>query len=673
MKKNTFIILLGILFASTLWMGCKKKEIELLINNVTPITGKAGDQVTILGTGFGATAAENTVSFGSTAATIQIANSTTIIVTVPSGISGNQIITVTTGGQSASYINPFNVVVPTSTLAITNVSTNSGKAGDVITLTGTAFGATIADNQVKFGNTSATISFANATTIVTQVPDGITGNQTISVTTGGKTATYGTPFNVTTVLGKGTSNILSGPITTNITLKADSFYLVSNFVYIRSGVTVTIEPGTIIKGDKLSKGTLIFEPGSKIMAQGTADKPIIFTSALAPGLRNLGDWGGLVLCGKARHNAATGVTDASKLPVVEGGPTTQVSAVEGQTNDADNSGVLSYVRIEYAGVALSPNNEINGLSLYAVGNGTKIDHVQVSYANDDSYEWFGGTVNAKYLIAYRGIDDDFDTDNGFSGKVQFGFSARDLTIADQSGSKGFESDNDANNSTNLPQTQVVFSNMTLVGPSAVTAAGGVQKTTANPNGAAFSANYVAAVHVRRNSSLSLFNSVTLGWPAGILFDASTTAKNIANGTAVFQNNLIGGNTIGTVNGTSNQIRDLLYLASPGAGSLTAINTIAADTSAWGPAVGPFTYWAANNLPRLKGTDDFMLTDPFKFPTPDITPKAGSPALTASLFTHDKLKDAFFDKTPAFIGAVSSGSNFTTESWVNFDPQNVVYK
>ena len=104
------------------------------------------------------------------------------------------------------------------------------------------------------------------------------------------------------------------------------------------------------------------------------------------------------------------------------------------------------------------------------------------------------------------------------------FSARDLTIADQSGSKGFESDNDANNSTNLPQTQVVFSNMTLVGPSAVTAAGGVQKTTANPNGAAFSANYVAAVHVRRNFIISLFNSVTLGWLAGILFDASTTAK-----------------------------------------------------------------------------------------------------------------------------------------------------
>ena len=559
-------------------------------------------------------------------------------------------------------------------LAITSLSPTSGKAGDVVTIMGTGFDATTAtNNTVKFGTTATPVLAATATSLVVQVPAGITGSMAVTVERTGKTtATAPTQFNVTTVLSKQQVSI-SAPITADQTWTADKIYVISNFVYVRSGVTVTIQPGTIIRGDKLSKGTLIFEPGSKINAKGTADSPIIFTSNLAPGLRNLGDWGGLVICGKASHNGATGITDPAGLPVVEGGPTTQVSEVDGKRVDTDNSGVLSYVRIEWAGVALSPNNEINGLSLYAVGSGTQIDHVQVSYANDDSIEWFGGTVNLKYLICYRGIDDDFDTDNGFSGNVQFGLGVRDLTIADQSGSKAFESDNDANNSTKLPQTLCTFSNMTLIGPSAVTTAGAVQKTTANPNGAAFSANYVAGIHVRRNSSLSTFNSIVMGWPAGVLIDANTTAANIAKGTLVFQNNLIGGITIGTVNSVSNQSRDVLYLSAAGAGSLTAINALGPDSSAFGTAVGPVTFLNKGGNKRFKGTDDIGLTDPFNFPIPNVVPKTGSPALATSLYTHAKLADSFFDKTPNFIGAVSADKNFTTEKWVNFDPQNADYK
>lgn len=566
---------------------------------------------------------------------------------------------------------------PEPALAITGFTPSSGKAGDVVSIAGTGFdGTTPTSQSVTFGSTAATVVAGTPTSVIVQVPSGISGSFPVTVTRSGKgSVTSSAQFNVTTSLSKPVITI-STAITANQNWTADNIYLLQNFVYVRSGVTVTIAPGTVIKGDKLSKGTLIFEPGSKINAQGTADNPIIFTSNLAPGLRNLGDWGGLVITGKADHNAATGVTDPAGLPVVEGGPTTQVSAIEGQRNNADNSGVLSYVRIEWAGVALSPNNEINGLSLYAVGSGTKIDHVQISFANDDSVESFGGTQNMSYIIAYRGIDDDFDTDNGYSGNVQFGIGVRDLTIADQSGSKAFESDNDANNSTKLPQTSVVFSNMTLIGPSAVTTGGSSLSTVANPANSGASANYVSAMHIRRNSALSVFNSIELGWPAGLLLDGTNVATNIASGKSVIANNIFGGNLVGTVNGVAGTSRDVLYIpGSGGAGSLTPINALGPDSTAFGAAVGPVTYLKANNNRRLAGTAAFLLTNPFTASgtKPDLTPATGSPALTGAAFTNAKLAPAFFDKTPTFVGAISSDKNYTNEKWVNFDPQSAVYQ
>ena len=561
---------------------------------------------------------------------------------------------------------------PVPSLAITSISPGAGNAGTVVTINGTGFdGTTPSNNTVTFGTTAATVLTSTPTAIVTQVPGGITGSFPVVVTTPTKGSfTSATPFNVTTTLQKQVVTV-TGEITANQSWTADKIYLLTGFVYVRSGATVTIAPGTVIKGDKLSKGTLIFEPGSKINAQGTATNPIIFTSNLAPGLRNLGDWGGLVICGKAPHNLATGVTDAAGLPQVEGGPTTRVSSTS--PDPADNSGVLSYVRIEWAGVALSPNNEINGLSLYAVGSGTKIDHVQVSFANDDSIEWFGGNVNLNYLIAYRGIDDDFDTDNGYSGNVQFGLGVRDLTIADQSGSKGFESDNSGVSPFNqTPQTACVFSNFTLIGPTAVTTAGSSLSSVINPSNAAASANYVSAMHLRRNSAKSVLNSIELGWPAGLLIDNALTAANLAAGRSTVANNIFGGNLTGTVNGTAGYNRDVLYLSAAGAGSLTPINALGPDSSAFGAATGPVTYLLSNGNRRLAGTAAFGLTDPFVLKT-NAVPATGSPALTGAAYTNAKLAPAFFDKTPAFVGAVSAEKNYTSEAWVNFDPQSAVYQ
>ena len=298
-------------------------------------------------------------------------------------------------------------------------------------------------------------------------------------------------------------------ITKNTVWDCDTIYFLGGKVYVSNNAELTIQPGTVITGDTTTKGTLIITRGSKIHAVGTPTCPIVFTSSRGPGRKARGDWGGVIILGNAKINPAGGTAFIEGL---NANPLSQY----GGTNDNDNSGELSFVRIEYPGVALSPNNEINGLTMGGVGRGTLIDYIQVSFANDDSFEWFGGTVNAKHLIAFRGLDDDFDTDFGYSGKVQFGIVVRDPVVADVSGSNGFESDNDAQSSTNLPQTRAVFSNITV-------SAGG--DTTA-------SVNYRSSAYIRRNSHQYIYNSVMIGFPTGITIDGTTTNSNVQSDTMV---------------------------------------------------------------------------------------------------------------------------------------------
>jgi hypothetical protein len=297
--------------------------------------------------------------------------------------------------------------------------------------------------------------------------------------------------------------------TGNQTLKKGTYYL-KGWVYIANGATLTFEPGTIIKGDKATKAALIAERGGKLYAKGSASQPIVFTSAQAAGSRKPGDWGGIILCGKATNNQ----TEMQ----IEGGPRTK----HGGNDDADCSGALSYVRIEFAGYPFEKDKEINGLTFGSVGYGTQIDHVQVSYSNDDSFEWFGGAVNCKNLVAYRGWDDDLDTDNGFHGKVQFALVVRDPRIADQSQSNGFESDNCADGSAVSPYTTCTFSNITFVGPRLDPS---FENTTAYINGGSVYPNngsalgkYQAAMQIRRNSRLNCYNTLAIGYPVGLLLD-----------------------------------------------------------------------------------------------------------------------------------------------------------
>ena len=303
---------------------------------------------------------------------------------------------------------------------------------------------------------------------------------------------------VTVVPSTGQVINVSGDITADTKWYAQAKYMLSGFVYVKNNAVLTIEPGTLIKGVANTKAALIIERGSKIMAAGTADKPIVFTSAKPVGERNSGDWGGVVLCGKAQTNKHD---NGAGVGIAEGG----ILSEYGGTDNNDNSGVLQYVRIEFPGIPLTStaNSEINGLTLYSVGNGTVIDHIQVSFSGDDLFEWFGGNVNVKNLVAFRGLDDDFDTDNGFSGKVQFAFGLRDPNKSDQSGSNGYESDNDADGSLLTPVTSPLFSNVTLYGPLTV--------TSTLPSGHMFQ----KSMHLRRGTMLSTYNSVFVGYPQGL--------------------------------------------------------------------------------------------------------------------------------------------------------------
>lgn len=410
---------------------------------------------------------------------------------------------------------------------------------------------------------------------------------------------------------------VQGDLTADATWVASKKYTLKGFVYVKSGVTLTIEPGTVIMGDKDSKGTLIVERGGKIQAAGTAAKPIVFTSAQAKGSRNYGDWGGIIICGKAPVNLPGGEG------VIEGG----VNATFGGTDPADNSGVLQYVRIEFGGIAFQPNNEINGLTLGGVGSGTTIDHIQVSYSGDDAFEWFGGTVNAKYLISHRTWDDDFDTDNGFVGKVQFGVVLRDPNVADQSGSNGFESDNDGQGTDATPFTAAVFSNISVFGP--------LKTATTTVD-----ANYRRAAHIRRNSRTSIYHSLLAGYPTGLLVDGSKCETNAGNGTLNFKTTVLAG---------------------------CASNFAVASGSTWDLAAWFNTTAFSNAV--LSDYATLNIADAFTLNAPVLLPGTGSVLLSGADFTQAPLNDAFFT-TVTYRGAF--GTDNWTNGWANFDPQNTDY-
>ncbi|GGM74627.1 hypothetical protein GCM10010967_02630 [Dyadobacter beijingensis] len=523
---------------------------------------------------------------------------------------------------------------PQPVLTVTAIAPASGPVGTKVTITGTKFDPTPANNTVLFNTTPATVTAATTTSLEVTVPAGATAG-VITVTSGGATVKSTTSFTISdrTVVE------VTGEIKANTNWTKDKLYLLKGFVYVTAGNTLTIEKGTIIKGAGKDAdpnasgkgGALIIEAGAKLMAVGTAEEPIVFTSANDPGKRSYGDWGGIVLIGKAPNNRPASTA-------FEGGIRGTIGA---GTDAADNSGTLQYVRIEFAGIALSStaNSEINGLTLYSVGSGTVLDHIQVSYSGDDSYEWFGGTVNAKNLIAYRGFDDDFDTDWGFTGKVQYALSLRDPEYADQSASNGFESDNynpgepATGANSGLPLTEPTFANVSHF----VTAG---TPSTATIKG---SGGYQSAMHLRRNTAISILNSVFVGSPEGLRLDGTATGtyKNALDGKLDLRGIVL-----------SNNLTPIT-----GKGEITNDQAIAYFNTA-----------ARKN--ETKDLASLLLNSAnFSLTAPNFLPQATSPLLAGATW-EGKGADAFFTKE-LFRGAF--GTTDWTKTWANWDPQNTIYK
>jgi len=311
-----------------------------------------------------------------------------------------------------------------------------------------------------------------------------------------------------------TSTTLTGNINTTTTLTADKVWTLKGYVYVTDGAKLIIQPGTTIVSDISEKGALVIERGAQIVAEGTATKPIVFTSGKAVGERAPGDWGGIVILGRAK-------TNRTSEPTIEGG----IGRPYGGTNDGDNSGVLRYVRIEYAGIAALPNSEINALTLGGVGSGTIVENIQTIYANDDAFEFFGGTVSARNLYAFATADDDFDFDFGYTGTITNGVAKRDPQFVDSGDAgNGVECDNDGTGSPAQPYTHPKLYNMILIGPNVSTAL----------------ANHNLGLRFRRATQFTMKNSIIWGWmKGGLSLESNETAGFVKDGISVFENNSVG--------------------------------------------------------------------------------------------------------------------------------------
>jgi hypothetical protein len=445
----------------------------------------------------------------------------------------------------------------------------------------------------------------------------------------GGTGGNGTDPNVT--------KVIAGTIDESITLKKD-VYTLKGYVYVNNGAVLTIEPGTIIKSDVTEKGALIIEKGAKLIADGTASEPIVFTSGKSAGDRAPGDWGGIILLGNAPTNRPT-----SPAPVIEGG----VNRTYGGNVADDNSGILRYVRIEFSGVAAEPGSEINGLTCGGVGSGTILENIQVSYGADDAYEFFGGTVNAKNLVAFATYDDDFDFDFGYTGKIQFALSLRDKP-ADTDQANGIECDNDGSGTSAGPYTRPELSNLTLIGPF---------DTTGSAATHGFSNRW------RRATRFVLRNSILLGHrKAGFSMEGSSTVNDYFTANqSEFKNNIVAVYT-NPYNVDSSAARALTSGHPGNPMSSADKNAMIADAKekirAKAEAEGNITF---------ASREDVQLTDPFNLNAPNFLPKAGSPALTGASFAG---MNSFFKNDIAYRGAF--GSTNWAEGWASFSPKTNSY-
>lgn len=508
-----------------------------------------------------------------------------------------------------------------------------------------------------------------------------------------KTANYPDPTDLTTLDGLAASLPVPGEkdITSTLTLDPSKVYLLKGLIVVRSGGKLVIPAGTVIRAqadlnsNPKNYATIVVERGGQIEINGTKDNPVVLTSAKAASQRERGDWGGLVVSGRSTHNLWTSADNVQ----YEGFNNISFDpglAKFGGTNPNDNSGIIRYVRIEFAGLAFEVNKEVNGLTLGAVGSATEVDHVQVSFSNDDSFEWFGGTVNSSHLIAFKGTDDDFDTDNGYSGLSQFGIALRDTAYYDltyglpsgASTSEGFESDNEATGTAAVtPATNAVFSNFTMLGPVPVGSAYSSMNSTTR-------AAFRRGARIRRNSSLRVVNSIFMGYrnfvmidgdscvrktnyPAALALVTPNTAVDVPTKQISFANNLIVGTGCAFTSTTDTTANGLVEVARA-AGSQQ--KKLAID--AWVRQSGSL----ANNIdPVPCTTTGNVLVNPLaSAATPDFRPVSGSPALSGANFLDNPVlanlvpTNEIFDNAdalPVYPNPISGGALYFGRQVVSF--------
>ncbi len=383
--------------------------------------------------------------------------------------------------------------------------------------------------------------------------------------------------------------ILEGNITGERTLMADNDYLLRGAVFVQDGAILRIEAGTTIYGEGASTGALVVAQGGKLMAEGTADNPIVFTSDALPGQHQRGQWGGLIINGRAPTNQ--GITQGEGNTGAFGG-----------NNPNDSSGVLRYIRVEWAGIEFSPDNELNGIAFQGVGTGTVVDHVQVHFNQDDGIEMFGGTVNIKYALVTGARDDSFDWTDGWTGKGQFWVVQQRGDAADN----GFENDNSSKDNEALPRSSATIYNATLVG---------------DPNGPESDIGML----IREGVTGTYRNFIVTGFnKSGLDINHAVTYAQANSGKLSVRNNIFFGNNPGSFAGEKDGF----------------------DDAAW-----------ASNAAFNNAEVDPMLTNPFSLNNPDFRPRSGSPATNGSVSVARPPSDGFFTSVN-FIGGVDPNDNWT---------------
>ena len=459
-------------------------------------------------------------------------------------------------------------------------------------------------------------------------------------------------------------------ITSNTTWSSSNVYYLNNPIAVDNGVTLTIQAGTYVRGlNNATPTCLVISRGAKLNAIGTSTNPIVMTSASVGGSRNTGDWGGLIIAGRAKVNLNKSPNLGGRN--VEGTVTTAPATASyygagngsAVVDDNESSGNMQYVRVEFAGDAVIANSELNGIMLAGVGSGTTFQHIQVSYSKDDSFEWFGGTVDGKYLVAFGGTDDDFDVDEGFRGRIQFGYILRDPRFCDYGSSAGSSNFLEMDNNTTSggaatsdqtqyspqPTTSCVFSNITAIGP---LRAGDAVGTVSDRFG--------GGVNARTNPATAIFNSIILN-PRGSVVTSNTpnitgasTVLDPSNWTKfscdslLFRNSaflLDNANVTATINvggraGTAADCQGVFTVKDAAAletflenvNNSNLVNKQATDATTLGIA-SPYYSGTLTTVPPTIGN---FTNGPLSFTGVDPTLTVGSPFATGASFTSPRL-------------------------------------